>query len=56
MRLKSSNSTFDYIELVQKSDGLSDEEIFNAIKDHTPEILTQENIIAAFEQVRKLAS
>ncbi|OGI12798.1 MAG: hypothetical protein A3I68_04925 [Candidatus Melainabacteria bacterium RIFCSPLOWO2_02_FULL_35_15] len=56
MQEKSLDSSLDYTELALRSDGLTNTQIWSAIKDHTPKVLTQENIIAAFEQVRKSAS
>lgn len=56
LQIKKLNTSLNYIELALGADGLDNRKIGLAIKDHTPEILTQENIIAAFERIRKSAS
>lgn len=49
-------SELDLDELAIRANGLSREQIKMAISDYTPETLTQENILEAFEKVRELGS
>ena len=47
---------FDFIKITKTSEGLTPKQIKKALEELTPFELTQENIIAAFEQVRKSTS
>jgi len=50
---KTLNEALDYPELAIAAKGLSPKQIKTAIEDLTPEALTQQNILSAFEQVRE---
>ena len=50
--LKKLEVELDLDELAISAAGLSKEQIKKALEDYTPETLTQENILAAFEKVR----
>lgn len=51
-KIKKLNREPDYQILGMAAAGLSEPEIKNALENHTPEILTQENILAAFNKVK----
>ncbi len=55
-QIKQLGGELDYSSLAVAAKGLKPLQIKKALEELTPDILTQENIIAAFEQVRKSAS
>ena len=55
-QIKQLAGELDYSALAIAAKGLKPLQIKKALEELTPETLTQENIIAAFEQVRKSAS